>query len=95
MTYHANRSNERVLVRVDLIGRNRHQVAARGAHVLDEGVHRNLRLLGDAPDLIVDHEGLNDLAAGAVDLETNGFRAVYTVPRKGPDTQSILIKVSS
>ena len=71
---HADRADDRVRIDVDAIGRRRQPVAARGRDVLDEGMDRDLQLVGEPADPRRDQARLRRAAAGRVDGERDRLR---------------------
>ena len=72
---HADRADDRGCVGEDLVGGAGQPVAARGRHVLDEGKHRQLLLVGQRADAPGDQRRLHRRAAGRVDRERHRLEA--------------------
>ena len=72
---HTDRSEDAGLVHINLIGRSRHVVAARGTDVFNHYVQRNLRVLGaQTPNLVINDARLDRTAPWAVDAQDNPSR---------------------
>ena len=71
---HPDRADDAVRVEMDAVGRRGQPVAARGRHVLDEGVHRHPLLVGQPADARRDQARLRRAAAGRVDRQRHRLR---------------------
>ncbi len=72
---HADRPDDARLVDEDAIGGRRRVVAAGRAQLLDDDVERLVGIgAAQAPDLVVDHPGLDRAAAGTVDPQDDADR---------------------
>ena len=69
---HPDRAHDRGRIGPDVIRRTGEPIAARGRDILDEGMHRHLRLIGKAPDPRRDQRALHRRAAGRIDDQRHG-----------------------
>ena len=71
---HADRPDDARLVHIDLVGGGRDVVAARGADVLDDGVHGNVGIKSPQPaDFVVDDARLHRAAARRIDAQDHAL----------------------
>jgi hypothetical protein len=74
---HANRPDDARLVDVNAVGRGGDVVAARRADVLDDGIERNIGVLGAQPlHFIRDVSGLHRAAPRAIDAQDHALGAL-------------------
>ena len=74
---HTDGTHDARLVHVDVVGGRGHVVGRRCAHLIDDGVHRLVRMLAaQTPDLVDDGTGLHRASTRTVDAQDHAHHAL-------------------